>query len=101
MKRRAITIVCLAISAILVWFLCGYVAAGSWYVQFQYNAYSAESRERDRRLDSSGCLLWFLGGPLGLVAATATSGWFEHGIAWNWPVAPRLPGLRYEKSLSD
>ena len=77
--------------------LCAYMAEGSWYAMFAHgNKGYPEIAERDRRSDAwSGLPMALLTGPLCLPIWGMEDGLFEHGIVWNWPVAPRLKDVEY------
>ena len=77
--------------------LCAYMAEGNWYASFAHDSYrDPELAERYRRSDAwSGFPLALLIGPVCLFVWGMEDGIFEHGIVWNWPVAPRLKDVEY------
>ena len=73
------------------------MAEGNWYASSAHDPYrDPELAERYRRSDAwSGFPLALLIGPVCLFVWGMEDGIFEHGIVWNWPVAPRLKDVEY------
>lgn len=66
-----------AISILASWFSCGLIAGLAFYRYFQSEYPSNASKYR--RQDRKDALMWFMGGPISLIATFCVKG-FKHGI---------------------
>lgn len=69
------------------WLLCGFIALGAQIAYFD-GEHPTVGGARDTKLLSA---LFFVCGPLGLIAATFCSRLFMHGLHWKYAHKPYCP----------